>query len=246
MGLALTEILMACEEEFDCTISDDSLETYDLDTVGSLYSCIMRERNRPPTIPAPIPNCPNVPVFFALRGALIGEFGASKSRVTPSTKLCELFPRHTRKTAWTRLRKTLPYSIPEIRTAVPYGVLAFFALTFGLVIALCSIGWPTAIDLQSLSDLFGSLPLFAGVFLFVTISMFALFATTLEVRLPVKTIGDLVEAVVKREFGRLDPEGRPCHPTREWHRYQNLIADHLGIDPKLVTPEATFRELGAD
>ena len=124
--------------------------------------------------------------------------------------------------------------------------MPIIALTFGLVIALCSIGFPTAVNLQSLSELFASLPLLAGVLLFVAISMFALFASTLEVSLPVKTIGDLVEAVTKREFGRLDPEGRPSHPSTDWHRYQNIIAYQLGIDPEIITPDTKFRELGAD
>jgi len=80
MGLELTELVMACEEEFGVVIAEESVDIAELDTVGGLATIIARQLEHPSAR-----GCPRVQVYFSLRTALAAQHSVQKSTVKGET-----------------------------------------------------------------------------------------------------------------------------------------------------------------
>jgi len=114
MGLEVTELMMACEEEFGVNfVRQPERRLNRIETVGDLYLYIME------LIPDPKPRrCPWVPVFFALRRTLTEQLGLNKRTVRPNTPLTELLPDAMRRQTWNQIRRALPFDLPALEHAV--------------------------------------------------------------------------------------------------------------------------------
>ncbi|MCF6284044.1 MAG: hypothetical protein L3K26_02490 [Candidatus Hydrogenedentes bacterium] len=245
MGLEYLEITMACEEEFDFTFSEEAFATGEMDTVGGFYRHIMHALQSRPVQSPPIAPCPNVPVFFALRTALVEKLNVEKSRITPRAELSELIPLRNRRLAWRMLEHALPFRIPELRTPVSSAVLLWLSILASLPITFY-LSWLMLPNSDSVDDLLTFAPFSLLLVCAPPIILAIFLEMTLQRCLPAKTVGSLVEDIAAREFDRIGPDGESCGPASVWVRYQNIVADHLGLDITDVTPDTTFRELGVD
>ena len=108
MGLEMTELIMACEEEFGVDFREHGRALYEVETVGDLHSCIVSILE-----PCVTARCPNVPVFFSLRRALAGNIPLAKSDIGLNTRLLDLLPAREWFQKWPALRASLDYELPS-------------------------------------------------------------------------------------------------------------------------------------
>lgn len=114
MGLEMTELIMACEEEFDIQPDRQAdRKLYHVETVGDLYLWIMElipdQRTR---------RCPWTSVFFALRQTFTEQIGTNKRLVRPDTPMRELLPDTMRRQDWELIRRMVPFQLPALDVAV--------------------------------------------------------------------------------------------------------------------------------
>jgi hypothetical protein len=100
MGLDLVELVMAVEERFDITLSDD--EAVAAETPGKLVDLIYRKLGQ-----ADPSGCLTRRAFFKVRKALMQSFECRRRQIAPSVRLEDLIPRPDRRARWQRLRSTL-------------------------------------------------------------------------------------------------------------------------------------------
>lgn len=96
MGLDLVELVMSVEERFGITLSDADAER--ADTPAKLIDIVLEKvQAAGPTV------CLTARAFYAIRRALMKEFGWHRSQIRPGARLEELVPRARRQAAWQRL-----------------------------------------------------------------------------------------------------------------------------------------------
>jgi acyl carrier protein len=114
MGLEVTELMMACEDEFGIEFDRHSERRLNrIETVADLYLCIME------LIPdRQVRRCPWVSVFFPLRRKLAEQLGLDKRELRPDTPVRELIPESMGGRDWNRFRQRLPFKLPSLDVAV--------------------------------------------------------------------------------------------------------------------------------
>ena len=225
MGLDSVELVMEVEEHFGISISNEEAER--IRTVGDLVEiCRMHIAS------VVADGDTHMRKFLALRNEVRHFMSDSQLRLQPKTRIVDVVPWQMRQAFWRRLETLIGVSPPwlerppEVRWAVTIGIIAT-----GVVCLLPPHGGIV----------------FAAVG--VVVATLGLLAITLPFQtVPPKTLatfGDITRRMVggtsaSRPYANADPaailaELRP------------IIAEQLGVDEKLVVPEATFVEdLGMD
>lgn len=236
MGLELTELVMACEEEFGVVIAEESVDIAELDTVGGLATIIARQLEHPSAR-----GCPGVRVYFSLRTALAAQHSVEKGTVKGETPLDELFPQQGRREAWRALQRALPYRLPPLKTTISTRAIGWISAGLGIPLGL----WLVAKAYVFLGNTaYFLLPVLLYA---IPAIVFTLGTYQLSRILPVQTVGELVDAVMGSDTQGLAPGGHAWTEDAIWIRLREMIARRFDVDPDLITPETHFfKDLGFD
>lgn len=242
MGLEMTELIMACEEEFGVDFREHERALYDVETVGDLHRCIVSILH-----PCVTGRCPNVPVFFSLRRALAGHIPFAKADIGLDTRLLDLLPAEEWPQKWPALQASLDYELPSpypIRSMPPpvliVGAGLFGALMLELLLlrVLIDVGtwghWHLLILLAPLL-----LPLVTAI---IAVS---LARTPIEYHLPAETVRELVGRVVSNTHRGIGPEGISWNDASVWNELRDIISERFYVERDRITPETHFiKDLG--
>ena len=232
----IVPLLTEVEERFGITVPDMAWP----DTVGDLYLYLLGQTRRPAHAP-----CPTSQAFYHLRRTLTAEFGVSRQRVRPATRLCHLFPAATRGADWPRLAAALGLpGLPELpRRRVPS------ARAFRLFLAGVTAGWWLLYPILVLvtGDAFSftyGLVIWHLLELLVCewfgIFWFAWSLDYLErVRVPL-----VRHVVVRLAVQRADQSagGDPA-PRRVWEELAGIVAAQAGVPVQEIHPEQRLSDL---
>lgn len=240
MGLEMTELIMACEEEFSVDFREHESALYKVRTVGDLHRCIVSILQ-----PCVSGRCPNVAIFLSLRRALVNNIPLAKSAVGLDTKLLDLLPAVEWLRIWPALRASVTYELPSpwIRPVHPipligvglFGALALETLLLSALLDVDTWGhWHMLVLLAPLL-----LPLTTVI---VAVS---LARAPIEYRMPAETVGELVGRVVGYNHKGLAPQGIPWNDTSVWNELRSMISERFDVEMTRITPETDFsKDLG--
>lgn len=240
MGLDVEETIMDCEETFGVRIAPRQEEWDELQSVGGLYCYIVRQLREKKTF-----RCPNVPVFFSFRDALVKLRGLPKDKIRPESPLATLLPRFGRRRIWRRLQQAVPYRLPGLKPILPASFIGCLSICLGLPIAL-------VLAVQTISVL-ESTPLAPALFLLcalfpflVPAVLFGIFTRQFALVTPAATIGELVRATVSEGKLGLGPNGTPWTTDAVWVELRSIVALRFDVDEARVRPDTHFvKDLGA-
>ncbi len=234
MGLELTELVMACEEEFGVIIAEESVDVTELDTVGGLAAVIARQLGRPSAR-----GCPRVRVYFSLRTALATQCSVQKGTVKGETPLDELFPQQGRRKAWRTFQRAVPYRLPPLDTPVSRKVIGWISACLGIPLALWLVA-KAYVWLENTAYFLLPVVLYA-----IPATLFAVGVYQLGRILPAPTVGELVDAVMGSDTQGVAPGGKPWTQDAIWQRLREMVAERFDVDPDSITLETHFfKDLG--
>lgn len=243
MGLEVTELLMACEEEFGVDFEGHEREPNDIETVGDLHRCILSRLTQSQTR-----NCPNVPVYFSLREALVINMPIVESTIRPDTKLLDLLSSVEWVRIWPALRKSVVYELPSPHAYRSISPTAGVLIRVGLLGAILSGLLLTAVLSVDLGWHWHTLIALAAI----TVPLVGLFAAgslarpPIKYRLPAETFGELVGRVVRSNHRGLSSVGIPWNSESVWLHLRHMIASRFDVEEARIVPETDFfRDLGA-
>lgn len=107
MGLEGVELLIAVEEKFGITITDEDANA--LHTIGDILALVKRRLHENSGI-----SCLSSHLFYALRRAFITQFGVTRRQVTLDAPLVGLLPSGDRRRQWQQLGEELGCSMPNL------------------------------------------------------------------------------------------------------------------------------------
>ncbi|MBX7255256.1 MAG: hypothetical protein K1Y02_02750 [Candidatus Hydrogenedentes bacterium] len=236
MGLELTELIMAVEEEFDVRMDNDGFIDYR--TVGSLYAWICDQ-----VATRPYHKCRRLASFLKTRSALAEISGKSTREISLDTPLETLVPRRKRRKAWKELEMSLGHGLPQLARPrlidwLNAGLTLVFALTLmpiaiviiatagsfcefvgGLFVGLLIVAFCTPLFLLILDEL--TLPFARYVpSSCITTRSVVINSTRSELAVPVQERDD----------------------QEIWTTLIYMIATKLDVKPDMLTPETRFIE----
>ncbi len=125
MGLDSVELVMAVEERFGISISDE--EAQEIRTVDDMFQCVINKvtvSNRS--------SCLTQKAFHLLRRSAKELFNVPRDQFWPDTQLDLIIPRRSRREDWRRLQLAVGATEwPKLALSWP-GVLALLALVFAI------------------------------------------------------------------------------------------------------------------
>ncbi len=235
MGLELTEIMLAVEEEFEVRKDD---EFVDLRTVGGLYNWICEQ-----VATRPYHKCRRLAAFLRTRRALAEFSGKAARQISLDTPLEMIVPRRRRRKAWKELEQSLEHNLPPLERPRPINWLNA-GLTLVFMLTLMPMAAILIVTASSLTDLFG------GVFVAFVILFFCtpLFAFVLEgFTLPFARIipsgcATPRSIVLNTTRGELATPARERTPEEIWSTLVDIISTKLDVKPEVLTADTRFTE----
>ncbi|MBI2302730.1 MAG: hypothetical protein HYU66_27810 [Armatimonadetes bacterium] len=244
MGLDLVELVLRFEEEFEIALDDE--DASEATTVGALFNLICWElAAEGPDGSSDSTHCVHQREFHALRRALVGRMGVTRSAVSLDARLDDLLPAGSRPMQWRLLEEGTGGPLPPLSRpgVVPHGPL------IGLGVMMVLVLWSTIEPVSGLLLLLLACPLWAAS----AVASRVWPAT----RLPreAETVRSLVgwmagghdrwhKAGSRRvQRVRLQAQGQTRRRwTREevWERMVAITVDQLGIKPEEVRQEARW------
>ena len=218
MGLDGVELLIAVEERFGVTISDDEAES--TLTVGDLITIVAARRAavRPG-------QCLFLEPFCRARRFVREFVGNPALRLRPSTSIASVIPLQRRREFWMSLRSLIGYPPPlERSTIVKSGLWAFGVIAFGSMVAF---SWQDrSYQIMALLGAMGA-------------TIASVLATERLCVVPPKglaTLGDLTRRLAGLSFAMNPaPEVAEILPI-----LKEIISEQLGVSPDEVVPSASF------
>jgi len=228
MGLQGVEFLMAVEDEFGVTITDQ--EAQRTVTVMDLYHVILAKlREGQSLIDGEI--CISSHLFYRLRRALVETCGVRRVDVRPEARLAALIPITQRKSCWPRLQHYLALDLPDLSlpTGLLYVIIALAGAVVGMLLMLPSPAtWPDRIT-------FCFLAVLAALLIFVGLA--ALIAPlALTVPRGYQTVRETVLTLQQRHFA-LSSAGHTIDGTLVWKQLVNITTTELNVQPEVIKPE---------
>lgn len=237
MGLDIVELVMEVEDAFGIQIPDEDYEQ--IRTVGDLHDYIVRHRQHPDVEDSNKARvCLTSATFLRLRRVFIQLFGISRRSVRTSSQLDELVPRVNRREKWNQLQEMVQLKLPALKRPV----WLFFLLTV-CVISLASCFLWLIVPL--------GLPGVLGTLLLMIATSMGLAALTRPFAtvpgFEFATVGGLSRVVLQYNFRKLHENYNGSNSSDIWTTLQMIIVEQLGVNPDIVTRDATFIEdLGCD
>ncbi|HEY9677825.1 MAG TPA: acyl carrier protein [Drouetiella sp.] len=110
MGLDSVELIMAVEEEFGVDIPNETAA--EMTTVGSIYDWLKDKlKDSNPAV------CLSQTIFYQLRTALQKNYGLSRNRLLPDTRLSDLLPATAVEEGWPFLQRFMSLRTPPCKVA---------------------------------------------------------------------------------------------------------------------------------
>jgi len=220
MGLDGVELLIAVEEKFGISITDE--EAQRLITVGQLYNLIVSKLPTSDT-------CGSMIVFNRLRRGF-QAVGISRGEISPETLLAPLLPLGRRRRLWTHLSSVSQLKLPGLRRPLwVKGMLIVVAILLTLSVLFLGPGLSASIAAALLSTI-----------------VLAIASRPAALQLPdgCTTVADLAQVLVT-SFSFLSAP----RPGREevWSLLVDMVVRIGGVPAAQVTPHARFvDDLGLD
>lgn len=228
MGLDSVELVMAFEERFAISISDEDAEK--IVTVRDAIDCIYTHVQH-----ADSKICLSQRAFYRLRRALQQELGLERKAVRLATPLQEIVPLSERRSAWDRIKRAVGLARwPELERSREV-VLGCGAASIVVGALTYAANPPLAAGVAALAA--------AG-------SAIALSKATRHLRLHFntpQTVGQLTEYLVAQDPAGLRPPDQPG-----WSREQvrtivrAIIVDQLNVEPTFSDDARFVDDLGVD
>jgi acyl carrier protein len=244
MGLDAVEMVLEVEEDFEIKIEDHDAQK--IVTVGQLHECIVSklpansrwEVTRAGVWEAPGP-CLTAVAFYALRQTFANLVNVPPKSIRPRSGMEDLLPRSNRRRMWKLAREHLQLQLPKLDhskraraliVALAGGGAAMLAfLTFG------ALELPGA----AIAALIGF-----GLLYMAFDRMLVPFAVDIPHH---RTFADLARWVLATNHEAIQTRARSKQRQSVWSRLVVIISEQLGVDPAMVTPQASFvKDLGAD
>jgi acyl carrier protein len=229
MGLDSAELVMEIEEAFDIRIPDEVAEK--MVTVGDVYRYVLEhtpgDTNRRPSV------CLTAVTFYKLRRLFMADLGIDRRRLRTDTSIESLLPPLDRRETWSRLAKALELKLPEL--TLPPRVERLIQVVPALVAVLLLIAmlgaFPPMVSFMAVGVLFVLL-------VFAVANIAQPWATRPSPAFA--TLGGLARVVMADNLGTIRAQHAGPNPADTWEVLQAVIVQQLGVDPKDVTPEASF------
>jgi acyl carrier protein len=244
MGLDGVELIMATEQEFGITITDDEAEK--TITVGDLYALVQRKLSI-----IPLNQCASANAFYRMRRHLVEFLGIPRKSVTLDRKMDELVDRENRRERYKNMGSILGFSLPDLtRPAwmeISMGTLGILSF---IVIILCLIFSQRLID-----DVYGKGQYWEGYLFIGSLVVFALVlliyrvTEKLSIHFPGRcsTLRDMIGEITTMNYGKPGIWNNKSQEKDVRDKIKTLIIEQLGIAPEKVIPEAEFvKDLGVD
>lgn len=223
MGLDLVELVMAVEERFGITLSDD--DAMSAETPGKLIDLIYAKLDKGGS-----GECLTSRAFYLVRRALMQQFEWHRSQIVPAARLEELVPRKNRREAWQRLRVALQANQWPSLKRPPWLVGIIFALFCAmLVVAL-------VLHLDGVSPWL-TLPAVLAV---LGLVMLATRPLCLEFPKERATVGQLTRFVVAYCPALFGPVGRRWSRADVAAAVRELTIEELGLTQSQYREDAHF------
>ncbi len=241
MGLEMTELIMACEDEFGIRLDVYGAELNRMKTVGDLHACICRVFAEQRTY-----QCPRVPVFLSLRRALMKERNVERKLVRPETPLFHLLPRRGRRKAWRAIEMAVPYRVPALSHALPLSIIKWTALTLGIPLGLL-LAYATFLNVREGSFSWLGFIYFPLWPVLMKLNVGGFIGMAVRYKLPAATVGELVDQVVANSSWGTGTDGTPWDETSVWNSLQERVSNAFDVDKSKITPKTSFlNDLGAN
>lgn len=230
MGLDYVELILALEDEFQISISDE--EASEVVTVGDLHALVRSKLAGPDT-----KRCLTSASFYRVRRGLVEALGVDRRSVRPVTPLDPMMPLAHRRILWRQFQEHTKLKLPHLRRS--NGVTVSLMVS-GLALTVLP-GLRANIDKPWLM-LLTILGLAIGWLLTRTTPMLVL-----EFPYRAQTVGDLARGAVATNYARLVEElgGASAHET--WDRFSRVFIQQTGLSQDDLSLEARIvDDLGID
>lgn len=228
MGLDTVELICSIEESFEISIKGE--EAVNILTVGDLYSCILNKLST-----RDLNHCLSSTTFYRLRHGMMKLFFIPRADFRTTTNVLKLFPIENRRANWQKLGKTLDLKLPAL-TLPSWLNGAIIIIFFGLIVSSFFMHHWLAATLLFVSSL-------------LFIKFIFRFLDNYAVHIPqnIRSVADLVESVLKLNFGKIAKLRKSWHEKEVWDTLRSIIVEQLGVKLEQVVPEARIvKDLGAD
>lgn len=215
MGLDIIEFVMAVEEAFDITISDNEAQL--ATTPGKLADLVMKKVGTTDRS-----SCLSSRAFYLLRRCMTNELNIPRKMLRPTTPLYEIFPQENRKNSWEKLKRVVgPTAWADLRRSE--GTVTLFVL---LVICL-SAGAAFFADWAWQSPIL--VPLAAMVVAILATWMAVIASRPLKTAFPpgFMNLGNVAQFIVARNPTLLESAPPAWSRERIWCVLRALILEYL-------------------
>jgi acyl carrier protein len=235
MGLDAVELIMDIEDAFDISISD--AQATRIRTVGELFDSIV-EQHRDVATARNV--CLSGATFYLIRRTVCAELGLNPKTVRPTVTLESSIPRNHRGEIWAALQSSLKLKLPHlVRPArlVTVATAASIAISIGAGIVFSQATGAIGAGWVSLAML-----LLTAI---VAREITTPWQTEFHPRLA--TYGSLSKSVLAHNYRAISRQFDVWNTADAWCALKAIIVEQLGVQPEMVTREASFaRDLGLD
>jgi acyl carrier protein len=229
MSLDTVELIMEIEDAFEIRITENSSEK--METVGDVYQYVLdQQKNQLGQQPAV---CLTAVTFYKLRRMLTAELGLDRGQLRPDSSTYAILPTENRGQQWARLEKALQLKLPELAMSPLLGNLCWIGpVLAGILLALLMLP-PFPLPAAVLAGGIGCLILL--------ITCYGIAESHATLPAPAfATLGDLAKVVLADNVTTIRRQYAAPNRSDTWEVLQAIIVKQLGVDPKDVTPEASF------
>lgn len=223
MGLDSIEIVMKVEQAFQIKIADREAEK--IITIGDFYDCVCRHLHG-----LPGNRCRSQMLFYTLRRAAVVQLNITQDQFTPQSDINRLFPKPERRKVYARFATATGMTFPSLILARPW--MLFLCAATLLLIGGGLVAAVMLIASYNYSYWALLLPVAGGLLATFISRLLQPLRTVIDAA----SVRDFIQQVLANNYGKVDPKSD--FNRKEVEEVINyIIADHMGIDPKDITPE---------
>lgn len=231
MGLDSVELLMAVEETFQISFSDD--EAQKIVTVGDFYQGILIKLGDGKS-----PDCLSRWTFYQIRWAFMNQLNLPRAQIKLETKLDEIIPMTNRIAIWEKLAQVSTFTLPRLHRPV---WMQWLIGVPGIVLFLGSVFFVFKKNGYINSMLFVASVLIP-VLIYKLTQQFAVCFSRESV-----TVKNLVKSVLQLNYGAIAKAKAKWNEQEVWNVLQGIIVEQLGVKLEKVTKDARIvKDLGAE
>lgn len=222
MGLDGVELLLAIEEEFQITLSDE--EAYECTTPDRVTSLVFSKLRKSVQEP-----CPSMYGFYVLRKALMEYFSLPREKIKPELRLEDIFSRKDRLFIW---KKFLKYLSSGKTLYAPLTRPIWVVRLMYMLLVITFIACLLELENVALALIF---TFFVGVIYHAGTSFLAI-----EFPNNISTVGDLTRLIATSDTSIWKRD-------EVYKTVKKLVSEQLGVREELIKPDSHFiHDLGMD